>query len=291
MSEDAFLHSFGGDEDDRDECTPTVDREEFLREVDYVKDFAEICLVDENVLDAVLYELDYVHGPFKKVHEDVHEFPIAAYKAQNVIAGNGMPGGELGRFPAWERKDNSLKGSFANVAAREIKNVNENYFGMYSSFGSHREMISEMVRTESYRAAILNNPSLMSHATVLDVGCGTGILILFAAKAGTILADMATMFSAGVGRGEPSVPLWENVYGFDMSIFGMEVLEDATQLPIVDVVDISDIVTGTSVLKTVDLVTMESSYVDLTSNFELEPKRLSHVATAIAVQIRAPQQQ
>ncbi|XP_068662941.1 probable protein arginine N-methyltransferase 3 [Aristolochia californica] len=148
-----------------------------------------------------------------------------------------------------------------------------------------------MVRTESYRAAILNNPSLMSHATVLDVGCGTGILILFAAKAGTILTDMATMFSAGVGRGGPSVPLWENVYGFDMSIFGMEVLEDATQLPIVDVVDISDIVTGTSVLKTVDLVTMESSYVDLTSNFELEPKRLSHVAAAIAVQIRAPQQQ
>ncbi|XP_068666391.1 probable protein arginine N-methyltransferase 3 [Aristolochia californica] len=291
MSEDAFLHSFGGDEDDRDECTPTVDREEFLREVDYVKDFAKICLVDENVLDAVLYELDYVHGPFKKVHEEVHEVPIAAYKAQNVIAGNGIPGGELGRFPAWERKDNSLKGSFANVAARVIKNVDENYFGTYSSFGSHREMISEMVRTESYRAAILNNPSLMSHATVLDVGCGTGILILFAAKAGTILTDMATMFSAGVGRGGPSIPLWENVYGFDMSIFGMEVLEDATLLPIVDVVDISDIVTGTSVLKTVDLVTMESSYVDLTSSFELEPTRLSHVAAAIAVQIRAPQQQ
>ncbi|XP_068664871.1 probable protein arginine N-methyltransferase 3, partial [Aristolochia californica] len=272
MSKDAFLHSFDGDEDDQDECTPTVDREELLREVDNVRDFAGICLADENVLDAVLNELDYVHGPFKKVHEDVHKFPIAAYKDQNVIAGNGMSGGELGRFPARERKDKSLEVSFVNVAAREIKNVNENYFGAYSSFGSHREMISEMVRTNSYKAAILNNPSLMSHAIVLDVGCGTRILSLFAAQAGAILPDMATMFATGVGRGGTSVPFWENVYGFDMSIIGKEVPEDATQLPIVDVVDSSDIVTGTSVLKTVDLVTMESSNVDFTSSIELEPK-------------------
>ncbi|XP_068659284.1 probable protein arginine N-methyltransferase 3 [Aristolochia californica] len=367
MSEDAFLHSFGMDEDDQDECTPTVDREELLREVDSVNDFAGICLEDENVLDAVFSELDYVNGTFKKVHEDVHEFPIAGNKAKNVVAGNGMSGGELGRFPARERKDKSLKVSFANVAAREIKNVNENYFGAYSSFGIHREMISDKVRTDSYRAAILNNPSLMSHATVLDVGCGTGILSLFAAQAGAsrvfaveasekmasvaskiakangllweqtqeednkngvvvvlqgmveelgksnqiaphsidvlvsewmgycllfesmlssvlyardcwlkpggaILPDIATMFAAGFGRGGTSVPFWENVYGFDMSIIGKEVLEDATQLPIVDVVDSSDIVTGTSVLKTFDLVTMESSNVDFTSSFELEPK-------------------
>ena len=32
------------------------------------------------------------------------------------------------------------------------------------------------VRMDAYREAILSNPSLMSGATVLDVGCGTGIL-------------------------------------------------------------------------------------------------------------------
>jgi 2-polyprenyl-3-methyl-5-hydroxy-6-metoxy-1,4-benzoquinol methylase len=32
------------------------------------------------------------------------------------------------------------------------------------------------VRTDAYRDAILGNPSLISGATVLDVGCGTGIL-------------------------------------------------------------------------------------------------------------------
>ncbi|XP_068658047.1 probable protein arginine N-methyltransferase 3 [Aristolochia californica] len=229
MSEDAFLHSFGGDEYDQDECTPLVHRAELLREVDNVKDFVGIFLEDENVLYVVLYELDYVHGTFKKVHVYVHEFPIAGNKDQNVIAGNGMSGGELGRFPAWEWKDKSLKVSFANVVAREFKIVNENHFGAYSSFGIHREMINDKVRTNFYRAAILNNPSLMSHATTLDVVCGTGILSLFAAQAGTVLPDFVTRFAAGIGRG------------------------------------------GTSV-QTFDLVTWESSNVDFTSSFELEPK-------------------
>ena len=39
-------------------------------------------------------------------------------------------------------------------------------------------------RTEAYRSALEHNPSLLQAATVLDVGCGTGILSLFAARAG-----------------------------------------------------------------------------------------------------------
>ena len=45
-------------------------------------------------------------------------------------------------------------------------------------------MLKDKVRTGSYRAAILNNVHLFKDKTVLDVGCGTGILSLFAAKAG-----------------------------------------------------------------------------------------------------------
>lgn len=32
------------------------------------------------------------------------------------------------------------------------------------------------VRTDAYRQAILENPSLLRNAVVMDVGCGTGIL-------------------------------------------------------------------------------------------------------------------
>ncbi len=44
--------------------------------------------------------------------------------------------------------------------------------------------LKDKVRTESYMNAILKNPSVFKDKIVLDVGCGTGILSLFAAKAG-----------------------------------------------------------------------------------------------------------
>ena len=45
-------------------------------------------------------------------------------------------------------------------------------------------MLKDSVRTGSYRNAIMNNPALFKGKVVLDVGCGTGILSMFAAKAG-----------------------------------------------------------------------------------------------------------
>lgn len=48
----------------------------------------------------------------------------------------------------------------------------------------HAVMIQDKVRTSSYASFILTNPILFRDAIVLDVGCGTGILSLFAAKSG-----------------------------------------------------------------------------------------------------------
>ena len=45
-------------------------------------------------------------------------------------------------------------------------------------------MLKDQVRTGSYRNAIINNPHLFKDKLVLDVGCGTGILSMFAVKAG-----------------------------------------------------------------------------------------------------------
>ena len=58
------------------------------------------------------------------------------------------------------------------------------YADSYAHFGIHEEMLKDEVRTLSYRNAIINNPHIFKDKVVLDVGCGTGILCMFAAKAG-----------------------------------------------------------------------------------------------------------
>ncbi|XP_065611479.1 protein arginine N-methyltransferase 3 isoform X3 [Cyrtonyx montezumae] len=58
------------------------------------------------------------------------------------------------------------------------------YFSSYGHYGIHEEMLKDKVRTESYRDFIYQNPHIFKDKVVLDVGCGTGILSMFAARAG-----------------------------------------------------------------------------------------------------------
>ena len=45
-------------------------------------------------------------------------------------------------------------------------------------------MLKDAVRTDSYRDFIYDNKGIFKDKVVLDVGCGTGILSMFCAKAG-----------------------------------------------------------------------------------------------------------
>jgi len=69
------------------------------------------------------------------------------------------------------------------VAAQSMTSK-DYYADSYAHFGIHEEMLKDQVRTGSYRSAIVNNSHLFKGKTVLDVGCGTGILSMFAARAG-----------------------------------------------------------------------------------------------------------
>ena len=58
------------------------------------------------------------------------------------------------------------------------------YFDSYSHHGIHEEMLKDEVRTKTYQLAIQNNKHLFENKIILDVGCGTGILSMFAVQAG-----------------------------------------------------------------------------------------------------------
>jgi protein arginine N-methyltransferase 3 len=58
------------------------------------------------------------------------------------------------------------------------------YFDSYAGNEIHEQMLKDSVRTEGYRDFLYNNKSYLKDKIVLDVGCGTGILSMFAARAG-----------------------------------------------------------------------------------------------------------
>ncbi|RID63897.1 hypothetical protein BRARA_E02860 [Brassica rapa] len=340
LQEDSLLYSFADDEEEEDE-EEALDREDLIEDL---RKLGDLSIVDD---EAGGESSVSNNGKCKDVCLISNSDDRKQSCADGLVVVNGK-----GKEP---------RVCDGRLVGRNIRKVNENYFGSYSSFGIHREMISDKVRTEAYRDALLKNPSLMSGSVVMDVGCGTGILSLFAAKAGAsrviaveasekmakvatkiakdnkvfndkehngvlevansmveeleksikiephsvdvlvsewmgycllyesmltsvlyardrwlkpggaILPDTATMFVAGFGKGATSLPFWEDVYGFDMSSIGKEILEDTARIPIVDVVEERDLVTQPTLLQSFDLATMKPDEVDFTATATLEP--------------------
>ncbi|KAK3219341.1 hypothetical protein Dsin_013311 [Dipteronia sinensis] len=179
LQEDKLLYSFSDDDEGEDDYITSLDKEEVMKDL---RQFEDICIDDENTVKKFESETCSANENGKKVSSTSNgHLNIASSSGTAII--NGLDSSGVG--PSEEKangKDSRV--SLVNLAAKDIKKVNESYFGSYSSFGIHREMISDKVRTDAYRQAILENPSCLKGAVVMDVGCGTGILSLFAAQAG-----------------------------------------------------------------------------------------------------------
>ena len=104
---------------------------------------------------------------------------------KTIITSSTMSSSESSKSKSGKFDERERRAERKKERRERSKNVcNESYFCSYSHFGIHQEMLSDKVRTESYQKAIIGNPELFKDSTVLDVGCGTGILSMFAASAG-----------------------------------------------------------------------------------------------------------
>lgn len=72
----------------------------------------------------------------------------------------------------------------AQTCADLSKKDHDYYYSSYSSFYIHEEMLKDKHRTRTYQRAIEESPNDFKDKIVLDIGCGTGILSIFAARAG-----------------------------------------------------------------------------------------------------------
>ncbi|KAG6081946.1 type I protein arginine N-methyltransferase Rmt1 [Claviceps sp. LM78 group G4] len=84
----------------------------------------------------------------------------------------------------------------AEERMKALAHSEQHYFKSYDHHGIHEEMLKDEVRTRSYMNAIMQNKHLFKDKVVLDVGCGTSILSMFAAKAGAkhvIGVDMSSI--------------------------------------------------------------------------------------------------
>jgi protein arginine N-methyltransferase 1 len=75
-------------------------------------------------------------------------------------------------------------GGEAAEASKDTHTSKDYYFDSYAHHAIHEEMLKDDVRTLTYEMAIMKNRHLFMDKVVLDVGCGTGILSMFASKAG-----------------------------------------------------------------------------------------------------------
>lgn len=70
------------------------------------------------------------------------------------------------------------------MAEGDSTSIHDEYFRSYADVGVHELMIKDKPRTVAYKEFLERNLSLLKDKTVLDVGAGTGILSLFAARSG-----------------------------------------------------------------------------------------------------------
>ena len=92
--------------------------------------------------------------------------------------------------------DDDVKNDKMSKTKKKRKDIDTYYFDSYDRISVHEMMLRDKSRTLSYKNFIMENSDLFKDKIVMDIGCGTGVLSIFAAKAGAkhvIAIDMSNI--------------------------------------------------------------------------------------------------
>jgi len=160
-----------------------VDQGEWRSKDEYLKPFLEddplLCDVEDDEED------DDEREHKQRSSQDPKDALIEQLQKQIAASNERMQEMQL----AMQRMVDSGEETSKAEAPEESKQTkinphDEGYFEAYSSRNIHETMLRDKTRTLAYRDFIYQNKELFRDKVVLDVGCGTGILCMFAAQAG-----------------------------------------------------------------------------------------------------------
>jgi type I protein arginine methyltransferase len=154
LGDDALLYSFEDDINSGPQESPGGDCEGVEAEVSSPRE-----------------ELAHLKSQFAAYREEVQK-ALAERLADDTTSESGL--------------DHTPNGTSTRSAAGKgvDQDTEAGYFSSYSYNAIHESMLKDTIRTDAYRDFIYDNKQLFQDKVVLDVGCGTGILSMFCAKAG-----------------------------------------------------------------------------------------------------------
>ncbi|KAK9313592.1 S-adenosyl-L-methionine-dependent methyltransferase [Lipomyces starkeyi] len=167
MQDDALLFGIQDDNSEEEEEDPDV-----IYEKEQLVEVARENAERVKFLQSQLKELQLQFDEYKDI--------VRTVLNRDFDSDSGSDGNFSSRSSSPERRARPA----ANGKGKKKANNDDHYFESYAYNDIHEIMLKDSIRTDSYRDFIYDNKDIFKDKIVLDVGCGTGILSMFAAKAG-----------------------------------------------------------------------------------------------------------